>query len=243
MAGAGSRFADVGYSFPKPLIDVNGKPMIQVVVENLKPKVPHRFIFICRDEHYHKYSLAQIYANSTQNNYECVRINSLTAGAVCTVLTATDFINNDDDLLIANADQVVDIDINEYIAFSRKGKLDGSILTFNASHPKWSYARVDKHNLVLETVEKKAISPHATVGIYYYRKGSDFVSAAFNMIEKNIRVNNEFYVCPVYNEMILANKKISIYPIKVSEMHGLGTPEDLNHYLQLTRQWIEHVQY
>lgn len=231
MAGAGSRFIAAGYTFPKPLIDVNGKPMIQLIVENLKPKCEHRFIFICRGEHYEQYSLPQIFSHVAGSNYESIQLNDLTAGAATTVLTATDYINSDDDLLIANSDQLVDIDINDYIEFSRKSKVDGTILTFPASHPKWSYARIDKKKKVLETVEKKVISDHATVGIYYFSKGRDYVQGAFSMIEKNIRVNNEFYVCPVYNELILKDKEVKIWEIKAKQMHGLGTPEDLNQYL------------
>lgn len=231
MAGAGSRFAEAGYTFPKPLIDVNGKPMIQLVIENLKPTCDHRFIFICQQEHYDKYSLSQIFSNLTDNKYESIQINAVTQGAICTVLTAVDLIDNDDDLIIANSDQLVDIDIDKYISFSRKSSHDGSIMTFEASHPKWSYARVDADMNVQETVEKKVISKHATVGIYYYAKGKDFVAAALKMIDKNIRVNNEFYVCPVYNEMILAGQTATIYPIDIKQMHGLGTPEDLHQYL------------
>ena len=231
MAGAGSRFAQAGYTFPKPLIAVNGKPMIQLVIENLKPTCDHRFIFICQEEHYDTYSLSQIFSNLTNNKYEVIKINALTQGAVCTVLTATDLINTDDDLLIANSDQLVDINIDDYINHARKAKVDGSIMTFSSSHPKWSYARIDANGDVMETVEKKVVSEHATVGIYYYRKGKEFVEASIKMIDKNIRINNEFYVCPMYNEMILDDKRVVIYPIEVSQMHGLGTPEDLNIYL------------
>lgn len=235
MAGAGSRFAQAGYTFPKPLIDVNGKPMIQHVIENLKPSCEHRFIFICQEEHFEKYSLSQIFSNLTNNKYESITINSLTQGAVCTVLTATDLINDDNDLLIANSDQLVDISIDDYIQHARESKADGSIMTFKSSHPKWSYARVDADQNVIETVEKKVVSEHATVGIYYYKKGSDFVEGSLKMIDKNIRINNEFYVCPMYNEMILNDKKIIIYPIDIEQMHGLGTPEDLNQYLNFVQ--------
>jgi NDP-sugar pyrophosphorylase family protein len=231
MAGAGSRFAAAGYSFPKPLIDVNGKPMIQLIVENLKPKCEHRFIFICRGEHFEQYSLPQIFSRIAGNNYESIQINALTAGAATTVLTAVDLINSDEDLMIANADQIIDVDINTFISSARKSGADGTIMTFNSSHPKWSYARVDKKGNVLETVEKKVISDHATVGIYYFSHGKDFVEGAFSMIEKNIRLNNEFYVCPVYNELILKDKQIKISEIKSKQMHGLGTPEDLAQYL------------
>jgi NDP-sugar pyrophosphorylase family protein len=233
MAGAGSRFQQAGYTFPKPLIDVEGKPMIQLVVENLKPACPHKFIFICQKEHYEKYSLNEIFNNLVgRDNFECIQLTALTQGAACTVMTAIEHINNDNDLIIANSDQFVDIDFNEYINFSRGSGMDGTIMTFEASHPKWSYARVGNDGFVLEVAEKKVISNHATVGIYYFKEGKKFVESTNSMIEKDIRVNNEFYVCPVYNELIIKGGKVKIWDMPKEKMHGLGTPEDLNLFLK-----------
>ncbi len=233
MAGEGSRFKNAGYTFPKPLINVNEKPMIQIIIENLKPKCKYKFIFICQKEHYKKYSLNEIFNNLVgQENYECIQIDTITQGAACTVLLASEFINNTNDLIIANSDQYVDIDINDYIKFSRNSKIDGTIMTFEASHPKWSYARIDKDKNIIEVAEKKVISNNATVGIYYFKEGKTFVESAQSMIEKDIRVNNEFYVCPVFNETILAGKKNKIWNINKEKMHGLGTPEDLNAFLR-----------
>lgn len=231
MAGRGSRFQDAGYAFPKPLIDINGQTMIEVVVKNLKPNTDHKFIFICQKEHYEKYDLHNILKNITDNKFEVVLINGITQGAACTVLCATKYIDNDNDLIIANSDQFIQFDINEFIKKARNGNVDGLIMTFKASHPKWSYTRIDNEGNVLEVAEKKVISDKATVGIYYFKKGSDFVKGAQSMIKKNIQHNNEFYVCPVYNELILSGEKIHISDIKPEEMHGLGTPEDLDQFL------------
>lgn len=230
MSGAGTSFIQAGYTFPKPLIDINGKPMIQIVIENLIPKLEHNFIFVYKKE-YEKYSLHQIFNNTTKENYTATPLIAPTKGALCSVLNAVDYINNDQELIVANADQVIDVAIDDFINFARSSKADGVIMTFNSHHPRWSYARVDKAGNVLEVAEKKVISDQATVGIYFFKKGSFFVSAAFSMIEKNIRFNNDFYVCPVFNEMILSGKKIINWEIKQSQMHGLGTPEDLNKYL------------
>lgn len=226
MAGEGSRFKERGYTFPKPLIELNGKPMIQVVVENIAPKAAHKFTFICRKEHQDKYALRDL-LNLIAGKCNIVAIDRVTEGAACTVLLACEYFNDTNELIIANSDQYVEADINDFIEDARKKKLDGSILAFNASHPKWSYAKLDEEGLVMEVAEKRPISNHATVGIYYYRQGKIFVEAAMSMIEKNIRVNNEFYVCPVYNEMILSGLRIGIYEIDVAKMHGMGTPEDL----------------
>lgn len=233
MAGRGSRFADAGYAFPKPLIDVAGKTMIEVVIKNLQPKVPHRFIFVCQREHYEKYDLYNVFKNATGgSDFEVVQINGITAGAACTVLTAKKFIDNDDDLLIANSDQYITFDPDAFIEEARTDGTQGLIMTFEASHPKWSYARVDKEGNVTEVAEKKLISNKATTGIYYFNKGKDFVKAAEAMIKKDCKHNGEFYVCPVYNEMILEGSTIKISDIKIDDMHGLGTPEDLDIFLE-----------
>lgn len=231
MAGEGLKFIQAGYTFPKPLIDINGRPMIQLVVENLRPAFAHRFILICKKEHYNKYSLHQVFQNATSGVYECIKLEAPTKGAACTVLTAVDFINNDSELIIANADQILDVRIDGFVRFARRNKLDGAIMTFRSSHPRWSYARADKDGNVVEVAEKKVISENATVGIYYFREGSYFVEGAATMIAKDVRFNDEFYVCPVYNELILSGKKVKIWPIKGEQMHGLGTPEDLREYL------------
>lgn len=239
MSGAGTSFIQAGYTFPKPLIDINGSPMIQLVIENLTPKTDHKFILVSKKDQYDKFSLHQIFNNATGGDYISLPLIGITQGAVCTVLNAVDYINNDQELIIANADQVIDVDINKFVEFARKSKKDGVIMTFNSHHPRWSYARVDKNGSVLEVAEKKVISDQATVGIYYFKKGSDFVIAAFSLIEKNIRFNNDFYVCPVFNELILEGKNIINWEIKQSQMHGLGTPEDLNRYLSLVDKKIK----
>ena len=227
MAGRGSRFVNAGYELPKPLIDVAGKTMIERVIDNIRPGNEHRYIFICQREHMENYAL-DAKLRSAAPGCEIVPIEYITEGAACTVLLAQDYINNDDELMIANSDQYVDINIDEYL--DRIGENDGLIMTMPADDPKWSFIRYDEEGYVTMVREKEVISDQATVGIYNYRRGSDFVTYARQMIEKNIRVNNEFYVAPVYNEMIEAGKKIIYHDIG-EKMHGLGTPEDLNAFL------------
>lgn len=227
MAGAGSRFAQAGYTFPKPLIEVHGKPMIQVVVENLN--VDAHFIFIVQKEHYEKYNLKQL-LNLIAPNCDIVQVDGITEGAACTTLLAQHLIDNDKPLLMANSDQFVEWNSNECLyAFTADG-IDGGIVTFKATHPKWSFVKVDQDGFVTEVAEKNPISDTATVGIYYWKRGSDYVKYANQMIAKNIRVNNEFYVCPVFNEAIADNKKVRTKNIE--RMWGLGTPEDLKYYLE-----------
>jgi beta-phosphoglucomutase-like phosphatase (HAD superfamily)/dTDP-glucose pyrophosphorylase len=227
MAGAGSRFAQQGYTFPKPLIEVNGKPMIQVVVENLN--IEAHYIFIVQQEHYEKYNLKYL-LNLIAPGCDIVQVNGVTEGAACSTLLAKDYINNDSPLVMANSDQYVEWNSNECMYAFTADEIDGGILTFEATHPKWSYAKLGADGFVSEVAEKKVISNEATVGIYYWKKGSDYVKYAEDMIAKDIRVNNEFYVCPVFNQAIEDGKKIKVK--RINKMWGIGTPEDLNYFLK-----------
>lgn len=227
MAGAGSRFEQAGYTFPKPLIDVNGKPMVQRVVENLNIDAKH--IFIVQRDHYEKYSLKHT-LNLISPNCEIVKVDGLTEGAACTTLLAKQFIDNDQPLVLANSDQYVEWDSNQFMYSCMADDIDGSILAFKSTHPKWSYAKLNEQGFVVEVAEKKPISNNATVGIYFWKKGRDYVKCAESMITKNIRVNNEFYVCPVYNEALAIGARIKTFNIE--KMWGLGTPEDLDTFLK-----------
>jgi len=227
MAGAGSRFEQAGYTFPKPLIDINGKPMIQRVVENLN--IDARHIFIVQKDHYKKYSLKHT-LRLISPNCEIIQVEGVTEGAACTTLLARQFINNKEPLILANSDQYVEWESNQFMYSCISDEIDGSILTFKSKHPKWSFARLNEDGFVVEVAEKKPISTNATVGIYFWKKGSDYVRCAERMIKKNIRVNNEFYVCPVYNEALLEGARVKTF--NVEEMWGLGTPEDLEAFVK-----------
>jgi len=240
MAGEGSRFKKAGYKKPKPFIDVNGKPMIRWVIENLQ--VPGaRFMLIARQEHL---DAEREIAGSLQNDFplQFIAVNQLTEGTACTVLFARAFINNDMPLVIANSDQWVDFRFSDMLNDAEKRKLDGSILTFTdpEKNPKWSFARINEAGEVAEVKEKVPISDKATVGIYYFSKGKNFVDAAIDMIVHNDRVNNEFYTCPVYNWSIKNGHRVGIYDIPFTSMHGLGTPEDLHLFLSYLSQKAIH---
>lgn len=227
MAGAGSRFAQAGYTFPKPLIQVHDKPMIQVVVDNIG--LDANYHFVVQKEHREKYNLDTM-LNLIAPGCKVIEVDGITEGAACTALLAKEFIDNEQPLFFANSDQWVDWDPMEFMYRMQETDADGGIVTFEATHPKWSFAKTDDKGIVIEVAEKNPISTNATVGYYYWKHGSDFVKYAEEMIEKDIRVNNEFYVCPVYNQAIEDGKTIRISEAK--EMWGLGTPEDLEYYMK-----------
>jgi HAD superfamily hydrolase (TIGR01509 family) len=226
MAGMGQRFKEAGYIFPKPLVEINNFPMINWVINSLNIKANYTFIVL--KEHLEKYNLKSV-LNFITKNPNIIILDSVTDGAACTTLLAEEIINNENPLLIVNSDQFIEWDSSRTMYEFISKKVDGGILTFKSTHPKWSYAKTDnKTNTVLKVAEKNVISDNATVGVYYWRYGSDYVRYAKSMIQKNIRVNNEFYICPVYNEAIVDKKNIIISEVK--RMWGLGTPDDLENF-------------
>lgn len=226
MAGAGTRFTQQGYKFPKPLIEINGKPMIEIVVNNLN--IDAHFIFLVQKTHYDQYNLKYL-LNLISPGCDIVQIDGITQGAACTTLLAKELINNDNPLIIANSDQFIEWNSNECMYSFSADEIDAGILTFESNHPKWSYAKLNDDGFVSEVAEKKVISNNATVGVYYWKNGKDYIKYAEQMIDKDIRVNNEFYVCPAFNEAIADNKTIKIK--QVNKMWGLGTPEDLTYFI------------
>lgn len=240
MAGAGSRFAQAGFTLPKPLIEVHGVPMIELVIGNIKPVSEHRFIFIVQNDHLHKYQLADK-LSKWAGKCEIISIDGLTEGAACTVLKAGNLINNYDPLMIANSDQFVEISIDDYL--EAMSDHDGLVMTMHADNPKWSFAEIDENGYITRIVEKQVISKFATVGIYNFARGSDFVEATNKMIADNERVNGEFYVAPVYNRLIAIGGHIASYNIGEigNGMYGLGTPADLQIFLEHpdSKKWVE----
>ncbi len=232
IAGRGSRFATAGYDLPKPLIPVHGRPMIEVVVQNVRPRQAHRFVFVALREHLERFGMQRT-LERVAPGCAVVPVDGVTEGAACTVLLARTLIDNGDALMLANSDQWVDLDIDDYLATMDRQQADGLIMTMAADDPKWSFVGFDGEGRVTRVVEKQVISREATVGIYNFRRGADFVRAADRMIAKNLRVNNEFYVAPVYNELIGEGARIAVFNVgrEGAGMHGLGIPSDLQLFL------------
>jgi NDP-sugar pyrophosphorylase family protein len=228
IGGEGRAFAERGYTFPKPLIEINGQPLIEIVVNHLTPQEPHEFIFVCRQEHLQQYALGDV-LRLIAPGCRIVPLCQPTSGALCSVLLASGHFAADGELLVANADQFLDVPIDAFFAHARAGQWDGSIVTFPNTHPRWSYVKTEG-DLVVGVAEKQPISRDATAGLYYFRRGGDFVKAAERMLLKNVTSGNQFYVAPVYNEFILAGLRVGTFPIAGAQMHGLGTPEEVERF-------------
>lgn len=228
MGGEGRQFTERGYTFPKPLIEIAGQPLVEIVVRNLTPSCAHQFVFVCRQEHVQNFALGDV-LNLVAPGCRLVTMAKPTAGALCSVLLGMEYLRHDDELLVANADQWIDAPIDSFLDTARASEWDGAIMTFPNTHPRWSYARTE-NGLVVAVAEKQPISRNATAGLYYFRRGSDFVRGAERMLFKNASFSGEFYVAPVYNELILAGKRVGVFPIEAAQMHGLGTPEEVERF-------------
>lgn len=227
MAGEGQRFKDKGYTHPKFLISIRGKPMIQWVLESLN--VPAHYYLVVREEHVDQYHLRDMFQSLLPYSHTLVTVPGKTEGAACTVQAALAQANLSEPLVIANSDQVIGWNPTEFLLTMQEQGLDGGIPVFKSVHPKWSYAKTDPQTQrVIEVAEKRPISPWATVGVYYFKSAAGFDAGASAMIAANKRVNGEFYVAPVYNELIAKGQQVRVW--EVDSMWSLGTPEDLEEF-------------
>jgi len=228
MSGRGQRFRDAGYSTPKQLVEVKGIPIIELVIKNLH--LPGTYVFVCLKEHLQNYPLEKILRRIVPD-CKIVKIDKVTGGAAETVLYAKEFINNSDELIIADSDGWVDWDTKHFFNFLKSENPDGVVVTFKSNEPRWSFAKTNDKGLVTRIAEKRPISNNAICGIYYFKNGKSFVDTAEKIVSNNIKEQNEFYVAPIYNQFINKNKKILCYP--VNKMVSLGTPADLKDYVRI----------
>ena len=232
LAGSNKFFNESDYPYPKPLIEINNKTMIEHVIENFNNiKEDKQFIFIISNEDCKKYHLDNVLNLLTNNTCKIVKIDYLTKGAACSAMMAIEYINNDTPLIIANADQLFDNNLEGII--SNFKNVDGGVITFNSIHPRWSYVKVDENDYVVETAEKRPLSKHAIAGFFYFKLGKDFIRSAMNMIKKDAKVNELYYISPTLNEMVLENKKIKITKINNDMYHTFYTPKKIEEYERL----------
>ena len=229
MAGAGKDFEEQGHSYPKYLLEIHNKPIIQRVVESLK-NLGDNIICIIRKEDQEKFFLGDM-MKILCPQVKVITVENITKGAVCTALFAIEDINNDDELLVINGDQLIKSNLYTAVADFRKRNLDGGILTFKSVHPRWSFVALDENGLVIETSEKRPISNNATAGCYYYAHGKDFVNACFNVIEKDESLNGLYYISSTYNEMILEQKKIGVFEIPRKDYISFANYQMYENYL------------
>lgn len=236
LSGDSRRFQEEGYTYPKSLIELAGKPVVEHVMQAYAglSRLGARFICVIRQDEASTYYLKSVLKILVP---EAVIVEAAgpTAGGACTTLLAAEEIDNDGPLIVCNGDQVIDADLRSIVGGFQQVGLDGGIIVFRAVHPRWSFVKCDGSGLVVETSEKRPISDLATAGFYHFRRGRDFVAAAKSMIVKDAHVNGAFYVCPAYNEMILDGARIGVHHMAATDYHSLATPASLRDYEDLLR--------
>ena len=235
MAGRGARFQTARHKAPKPFIQVfPNKRMVEVALSYLTPKEPHHFIFVCRKQHVKTYHLKQLFLANTKSS-AIVTTDRVTEGPACSVLLANKWINTKNELLIAYCDDYLDIKLDRFLNLCRKQNADGALMLYRSRNPKNSFAIIDRYGKVLKTAEKKVISRYATAGLYYFKEGREFVRSARRMIWRNRRSKGEFFVCPVYNEMIEDGKKVLGYKFPSKANLEMGDPKSLKAFKRNAR--------
>jgi len=231
LAGTSDLFSKAGFFYPKPLIEINGSPMIQLVVEKTNAiQIPHKLVFILKEDEVLKFHLDNT-LRLLSPNCEIVKLKNDTQGALCSILMAMDIIDPNDSLLILNGDQIIDSDFGQIIQYFHDNEAQVGVVTFDSVHPRWSFAKIE-NGLVVQTAEKNPISNHAIAGYYYFEKASAFFDCAFECILNDVQLDGKYYISPVINEFILKNQKVLNYNIDKSQYHSFYSPQLLNEYIK-----------
>jgi NDP-sugar pyrophosphorylase family protein len=234
LAGESKSFEEQGYHYPKYLLEIDGKTLVQYVIEHVCVSRPARHIFVVRKEEVERFHFESVLRLLSPES-EVVVAEGLTRGAACTALLAVESIDNDEPLLIVNGDQIVDLPLDEVLDSFEEQGLDGGIVVFDSVHPRWSYVRLNDEGRVIEAAEKRPISRNATAGLYYFAKGREFVAAAKEMIRKNASVGDAFYVCPAYNELLLNQGAVGVYHIPREKYYSLAEPQGVQAFEEKIR--------
>jgi dTDP-glucose pyrophosphorylase len=237
MAGPSDKYREAGEAYPKNLVEIEGRPIIQRVLENAAPllgKKDRLILVLNREEilRFHTDAVARLLAPAAH----ICEAPGKTAGAACSALLAIDQIDNDDPLVICNGDQIVLADLPAALADFKKRQLDGGLIVFEGVHPRWSFVKCNAEGLVVEAAEKRPISRLASAGFYYFARGRDFVRAAERMILKDSHVEGVFYVCPSYNELLLENARVGVHLMPRQNYFSLATPQGAQIYTEHLKQ-------
>jgi len=231
IAGRSAFFDNAEYHYPKPLIEIKGKTMIERAIHDYKKiRGEKRFIFVVNANDCDKYHMDNVLMLLTDGQCEIIRLEKETRGAACSALMAIDFIDSEDRLIIGNSDQIFDEDLNAVLKFFEKKKADGGVICFETVHPRWSYVRLDEGKRIIEAAEKRPISTKAIAGFYYFRQGAFFVDAAMRSIEKDASVDGAYYIAPVFNELVLQSKILEVYDIGQEKYHTFYSPQKIEEF-------------
>lgn len=217
------------YYFPKLMLEINDETILEKVVKNYNTIKDKHFIFIFNHKECVEFHLDESARLITEPENTVITLKNNTGGALCTCLLAVKEINNDSPLIIANSDQLIDVNYQDVVNYFDNNGYDAGVITFPSIHPRWSYIRLDNENIV-EIAEKRPLSKHAIAGFYYFKHGSDFVNIAKKTIMKENSLNGVYYIAPALNELILTGKKVGYYEVEKNKYHSFYSPEKIGMY-------------
>lgn len=231
LAGKSLFFDNNEFIYPKPLIEIHGKPMIQWVYENyLELQEECRFIFAVNKTDCDKYHLDYVLRLVTAESCHIVKLEGETQGALCSCLMTIDYIDNEDNLIIVNGDQIICTDISQVLLTFKNKDYDAGTICFDSVHPRWSYVRLDENNLIVETAEKRPISRNAIAGFYFFKMGKNFVQAAMRSVKKDSNVDGKYFISSSINELVLDQKKMGIFRIKPESYLSFYSPQKIKQH-------------
>ncbi|WP_294893139.1 glycosyltransferase family 2 protein [uncultured Gilliamella sp.] len=226
----GQNFEKNREEYPLYLTEINEKLIIEKQIDYCLGLNPRKFLFCIKDEDIQNFQVDSVIKQLVPDS-EIIVINNKTMGAVCTALLCVEHINSEEELILLAVDDFIEVSSENILNFFRKNGSDAGVVSFDSVHPRYSFAKLDESNLVIEVSEKKPISKNALVSFYYYKKGADFIDCAKNVIRKDNLINGSFYLSQTLNEMILEQKKVSIYKITNEKFHPLKTEMQLAQYI------------
>ncbi|KGI55248.1 glycosyltransferase family 2 protein [Campylobacter sp. MIT 97-5078] len=228
IAGKSEFFDESGASFPKPFAEICGKTMIEHFIENFKGIENKRFIFILKEEYIKRFHLDEAIRVLLECKCEFISVKKETQGMACSVMLATEFIDNDEPLIISNADQIIEKNLSLLLDYFKD--FDAGVVVFESIHPRFAYVKLNAQDQVLEAFEKQPRSKNAVAGFYYFAKGSYFMRASEKMIKKDVNFEGRYFIAPCLNELILNNAKIKALKLEKNEFHTFYSPTKITEY-------------
>lgn len=231
MAGISTLSSELEYSYPSPLVEINGTPLIQHVIDNLRLLSSDvRFTVILRDEDCRRFHLDSTIQLLTGNKTNIVRLAQNTAGALCSILLGVEYFASHNPMVIANADQIVSGGmLPAFMRFVAETRPEAACPIFDSVHPRWSYVRIIDQQIV-ESVEKNPVSRNAVAGLYYFHEGRQFADMAMRTILNGRKTDDKYYTSAVLNEYILGGLQVRPFPIQSADYHSFFTAQRVHDY-------------
>jgi hypothetical protein len=217
--------------YPLCLEEFDGLSVLGHIVKSTNNFISAQYTFAFLEDEDKRYHLQNI-ASLLVPGAKCVQVTQLSQGSACTALLVACQLKQDAELIIISTNEVLDLNLAVVVNEFRSRSLDGGLLSFHSSHPRYSYVRLDDNGLVMEVAQRNPISFNATAGFFWYSSTSLFVESAKSMIRKDAHIEGSYFLAPTFNELVLRQKKIGIKEIDLSNYKPLKSEQQLNNYIE-----------